>query len=627
MVKILVFIPHIDMKKDFKRIIEKYNYFNNIEIELTYVIGTPESLAQNRDAEIYIARGMTYDKLKKLFPQKHIVQIKMTAFNILDALIRARESYHPKKIGLCIQENNVPEKVYLEEIAGAEISIYNVSYQEKAKKVIDDIQEKGIDTVVGAGTICSICDERNIQRVHIKTLNSAIEEAVIEAVSTAQTINRERTSHRLVGMILDNIEDAVICIDHKGVIQRLNNQAYKMFSIPITNNLSGEKIDKIYPHFGWRKIINEKNIGEEIIEFNKKSYYIGYKPVKVDGQVESVVITCRNAENIEKEESKLRKKLSEKGLVAKYNFTDIIGTSKIMQSNIKVAKRYSQVDSNVLIIGETGTGKELFAHSIHNNSPRKEQPFVAINCAALPENLLESELFGYETGAFSGASKNGKIGLFELAHKGTIFLDEIGEIPITLQAKLLRVLQEKEVMRIGSNSVRPIDVRVISATNINIEKQIKEGKFRVDLYYRLNLLDINIPPLRERKEDIEEMINYYLAQFACKMKKSMPQLSEEVLNLMLGYDWAGNVRELKNICERLMVLIDSDVITIEEVIQFKIFREHLSRREDGVLKDKIQKEQDDPKLLIKKKKQDLAKELGISRTTLWRMLKAEENKF
>ena len=226
-----------------------------------------------------------------------------------------------------------------------------------------------------------------------------------------------------------------------------------------------------------------------------------------------------------------------------------------------MAQRYSRVNSNVLIVGETGTGKELFAHSIHQASSRSDQPFVALNCAALPEILLESELFGYEAGAFSGAAKGGKIGLLELAHRGTIFLDEIGEIPITLQAKLLRVLQEKEIRRIGSTSVHPIDVRVVSATNINIEEKIRSGQFRSDLYYRLNLLDISIPPLRERREDVQELVDFYLTRFACEMGKRIPTVTPEAAQLLMQYDWPGNVRELRNVCERLIVLNDSDFVS------------------------------------------------------------------
>ena len=254
---------------------------------------------------------------------------------------------------------------------------------------------------------------------------------------------------------------------------------------------------------------------------------------------------------------------------------------------------------------------------------------MALNCAALPENLLESELFGYEPGAFSGASKNGKAGLFELAHKGTIFLDEIGEIPTALQAKLLRVLQEKEIRRIGSSRLQPVDVRVISATNINIEEKIQEGQFRSDLYYRLNLLDITIPPLRERSGDIQEMVDFYLTRFACEMGKSIPKLSPEAVQCLMDYHWPGNVRELRNICERLVVLSDAQEIGSKEIQMLKIFRSGEPSPDPVVKTPRGQR--DGPEdiyssLKPRKKKQDIAKELGVSRTTLWRMERMAKEK-
>lgn len=359
---------------------------------------------------------------------------------------------------------------------------------------------------------------------------------------------------------------------------------------------------------------------EQIIELEGKSYYVHYKPLSSEKHRSGAILFIRNTERIIEEERKIRKGLSEKGLVAKYSFKDIIGKSQAIRDNIRMAERYSRVNSNVLIVGETGTGKELFAHSIHQASNRSEGPFVALNCAALPENLLESELFGYESGAFSGAAKGGKVGLFELAHQGTIFLDEIGEIPTALQAKLLRVLQEKEIRRIGGTSVHPVDVRVISATNINIDEKIREGQFRSDLYYRLNLLDIRIPPLRERREDIQELVDIYLARLACEMGKHIPVVTSEAAQLLAAYDWPGNVRELRNVCERMIVLNEDDVISAELLHQLRIFPEE--KTTEAVVHEEFS-EDVYSRLKPRKKKKDLAEELGVSRTTLWRMAKRQ----
>ncbi len=233
------------------------------------------------------------------------------------------------------------------------------------------------------------------------------------------------------------------------------------------------------------------------------------------------VLTFQDTSRIQADELQVRKKLRHSSFQAKYQFSNILHKSRIMDSVISDAMTYSYSDSNILICGETGTGKELFAQSIHNSSPRKNHPFVAINCSALPENLLESELFGYVEGAFTGASKGGKMGFFELAHKGTIFLDEIGDVSPNLQSRLLRVLQEREVVRLGSDTVIPVDVRVISATNKNLKEEVANGRFRQDLLYRLDVLELNLPPLRNREQDalflLSQLISYEHERTGCSL--------------------------------------------------------------------------------------------------------------
>lgn len=624
MVKILMFIPHLDMKNTFERVVKKAPHFDDIKIELTHVFGTPEVLSHNMDAEIIVARGMTHDWLQKRLPNKHMVEIQLTSFDILDALVRAKEVFQPERIALCINNHELNSITNIEELCESKIDLYDVSDEDDAEIAIEEAIKKDTDVFVGAGTICGLCDNRGLSRVHIKTQDKAIERALYEAINTARTINMERTKANMINMILNSSEDAIIAIDEEGKILAINNQAYRTYHISTLEDVKNRPIDKICKDLKWKKDHKHDEFREELLKLNGNTYYVRYQPIVVDKIGSGTIIITKSADLILETETKIRRSLSEKGLTAKYSFENILGTSDIMEENKKMAKRYSQVDSNVLIIGETGTGKELFAHSIHKTSKRSKQPFVALNCAALNENLLESELFGYEPGAFSGASKNGKIGLFELAHKGTIFLDEIGEIPTNLQAKLLRVLQEKEIRRIGSDRVQPIDVRVISATNINIEEQVKSGKFRSDLYYRLNLLDIAIPPLRERKEDIQTMVDYYLTQFACEIGKGSPKLTLKAARILENYDWPGNVRELRNICERLIVLNDSGEITEKDIKQLKVFKTMLEPKVE--IKEEVYIEEDDiyKKLKPKKKKKDIADELGVSRTTLWRMAKKQQ---
>lgn len=645
MVKILMFMPHLNMRSRFEEAIDKLaSGEEDIKIELIHVFGTPDSLSSNRDAEIMVARGMTYERLHKLLPEKHMVELKLTSFDIVDALIRAKQ-LAPKRIALCLHKQQFASIENLEVLCNAKIDYYDVLDEESGKKAIEEILRRNTDAVVGAGTICGLCDECNIPRIHIETKDNAIEEALTEAIKAAKSINNERAKADMIRTILNNNEDAILAINESGRILAVNNQAYKTYQLSTQDSYVNRSIEAVSKELNWRHAMLFGKETAELLKINGKNYYIQYKPIMVDSQGAGTIIITKNTEKIMETETKIRRSLSEKGLTSKYTFEDIIGSSQAIQENLAMARRYSGVDSNVLIIGETGTGKELFAHSIHSASRRSNEPFVALNCAALPENLLESELFGYESGAFSGASKNGKIGLFELAHKGTIFLDEIGEIPIALQAKLLRVLQEKEIRRIGGDRVQPVDVRVISATNVNIDKQIEEGNFRSDLYYRLNLLDINIPPLRERQEDIMPMVDTFLSKFACEVGKAAPKITPKAKYLLENYAWPGNVRQLRNICERLTVLNDGGEIGEDEVKQLKIFKKTEEPRSVQMSPELVEQlakqivEQAGPKMLQQifpeglsqtaslasgKKKKDLAEELGVSRTTLWRMAKKQE---
>lgn len=245
-----------------------------------------------------------------------------------------------------------------------------------------------------------------------------------------------------------------------------------------------------------------------------------------------------------------------------HNFPEIIGKSKAMEEIFYIMEMVSETNANVLITGETGTGKELVARAIHRKSTRSSKPFIIVDCTTIPENLIESELFGHEKGAFTGATDK-KIGLMEFADGGTVFLDEVGELPISLQKKFLRFLQEKEFQRIGGTSRIKVDVRIISATNRNLEKDVKENIFREDLYWRLNVVRINLPSLKERKDDIPLLVNHFLKKFAKENNKPIPQLEPEVMDALISYDWPGNIRELANVIERAIVLSSSGIISMK----------------------------------------------------------------
>ncbi len=651
MVRIRVFIPHLELKDIFEEVKRSLPGHDDIEIELCYVFGTPDYLTREWDEDILVARGMTYLKLHDAFPEKHVVEMKFGSFELMDALLRCR-SEKRKHIALFFTNIKSKEHEMMEEICNAKISTYRVTDEMDAEQQVKKASLEGADVIVGAGTVCGICDKFGIPNVHIITRYDAVFDALTEAVNTAVSLNREREKSRIVRAVINNASSGLIAVDEHGVITVMNNQIYKMLNLSAFDTFIGKNIHALIEKLGLEiAYLDYHTEQEKVLKVKERNFYVHLKPYVEKDATTGALITVTNTDSIIREEDKVRRELASKGLTAKYHFKDILGKSAIMRENIRIAERYSKVNSNILIIGETGTGKELFAHSIHNSSLRANAPFVAINCAALPENLLESELFGYEAGAFSGASKNGKSGLFEQAHNGTIFLDEIGEMPITLQAKLLRVLQEKEVRRIGSTSVHTVNVRVISATNVNLEEKVKTGEFRADLYYRLDLLDIRIPPLRERKEDIEELFSSFLSRIATEMGRNVPHITEDAAAILRDYSWQGNVRELRNISERLMVLSDGDVVDADTLQLLNIFRKNIKKAvPDPSLKESSSPtipEKESKSLMSqsvintgketagkmeiiddnrKKNKEELARELGISRTTLWRRMKQKKEK-
>lgn len=353
--------------------------------------------------------------------------------------------------------------------------------------------------------------------------------------------------------IINLSTDGIILTDEDGKIIITNKSFINMFEIK--EDIQGRNINEIFEE-GIRNIIFKDELNDEIIKYRNKYFNVNKSTIKSFEFITGIYYNIKEITYIKQLEQNLSKKLKESGQIARYNFNDIKTSSQTMLKCIELAKKIANSNLTVLITGESGTGKELIAQSIHNASPRANQPFIAVNCAAMPENLLESELFGYEPGAFTGALKEGKKGLFEQAHNGTIFLDEIGDMSLILQTKLLRVLQEMQVMRIGSEKVIDINVRVIAATNKNLFKMVSKNQFREDLFYRLNVLPINIPPLRQRKGDVLLLIEDFLE------KKLI--IDDEVKKILENHNWPGNIRELKNVASYISLMAE-EVVDLKSV--------------------------------------------------------------
>lgn len=414
---------------------------------------------------------------------------------------------------------------------------------------------------------------------------------------------------------IDSFTNGVLLIDKNGLLMRINNFGLKEL--------------KLSPkHYGEKIIINDKK--EE--KYNKKIYNIniGDKVFKLIGKIISIGDKRNNYytififDKLEKLENKFYEQSKERNLTVDF----MIGKSERMLFLKEKIKKISQTKSTVFITGESGTGKELVARAIHAHSERKDRPFIPINCGAIPDALLESELFGYVKGAFSGANPNGKIGKFESANGGVIFLDEIGDMPLYLQVKLLRVLQERKLVRIGSNSVTELDIRIIAATNVDIKKKVEEKKFREDLYYRLNVIPMEVPKLRERGNDTLLIMEHLLEKYNDVLNKYVHTVDEEVKNIIMNYSWPGNVRELENIVEFMVNLSDERGIITKDMIPNNILlpndREYLIKGDDiltleetekKMIKNAVNKYGRDTK--GKKKASDA---LGIGIATLYRKI-------
>ncbi len=419
------------------------------------------------------------------------------------------------------------------------------------------------------GEITGILNMSGYQNmVHPHTLGMVVAAArAIETRIKAEIASSElKIQNKYQNAIVESMSDGLLTIDSKGYVTYINEIGAEILNVD-RKMAVGRHVSALVD---FKPVIldvletGKGYIDKEFIITNKygaKMHFIKTAvPIRdASGNITGVVDTFRKIKRVQKMVNEMV------GAHANFTFADIVGNSERLKESVRLAKIAAKSSSNVLVQGESGTGKELFAHAIHNASSRKDQPFITVNCAAIPRELIESELFGYEGGAFTGALKNGRPGKFELANGGTIFLDEIGDMPLDMQSKLLRVLQEKKITRIGGSNVFDIDVRIIAATNKNLLQSCEQGNFRRDLYYRLNVLNINIPPLRERKGDIEELAIYLMKKINRRLDKNVEEISGAAMVYLTNYNWPGNVRELENTIERAINICRTRKIDVNDL--------------------------------------------------------------
>ncbi len=585
--------------------------------------GVKEALdAIDNGAQAIISRGGTAIAIREAV-KVPVIEIAVTGYDLMRAINNAMR--FSASIGVVGYKNIIYGVGTLRDILKIDLKEFLIGSDKDVDDVIIRMNDEEIKMVVGDTIAVRKASQNGFFTVLVHSGKEAIIQAIREAYNTIEMVNRERERTEEIRTLINFVHDGIITLDALGKVKYinpiaeriLNTNAEEIIGHYANDMLPGLLTDDIFktskPLLGEVSYVSSGLIVKDIIPVISKKKLVG------------VIITIQEAHKIQKAEEKVRRELYLKGNSARYTFDDMKTVNEKMKELSENAKKFAIVNSTILISGETGTGKEVLAQSIHNYSLRREEPFVAINCAAVPESLLESELFGYNEGAFTGAKKGGKPGLFEMAHQGTLFLDEIGEMPLKLQARLLRVLQEKVVRRIGDDRVIPLDVRIISATNKNLLEEVNNGKFREDLYYRLNVLSLHLPPLRERTEDIPYLIEVFINKSVRKTGCKMVGIENSAINELKKYSWPGNIRELENVIERLVVLKNGAIVTVNDL--YGLYEKHIVREVHDEGKNEVTtldiaerkailKVLDNNGWSIKK----TAKELNISRTTLWRKM-------
>lgn len=577
---------------------------------------------------VVVSRGGTALSIRRDLPELPIVEMKITPFDVLTSLYAVRSLGH--RVAIVGYPNFIDGTRGLDPILRElfHFSLRTVVINDAAQMhdVFRRLAAEGIELVLGGGSAVQLAPKYGMRGVLLRSGRASILQALTEAVEMLGRFRAERARTNRFQTLLDYTGEGVLGVDANGAVSYLNQAGRRLLGLE-GEDLEGRPVAQVFPQSLLPQVLRERKARQGVVvEGRKGRLLLASAPVLVDGEVVGGVETFQSTDRIQTWEQGIRRGLHEKGHVAKYSLDQIVGRSPSLLAAVSRARRYAATSETVLIYGETGVGKELFAQGIHLGSPRRDGPFVAINCAALPESLLESELFGYVAGAFSGARREGRIGLFELAHRGTIFLDEVGKIPLSVQSRLLRVLQEKEICRVGGDAMIPVDVRVVAASNVDLYQLVQEQRFQPDLYYRLNVLPLVVPPLRERKEDLPLLVQALLDREAAQQGRPPLTCSEPAMRLLMEHDWPGNVRELENVLKRVAVVADGPVIhpgLLREAIEFRLGRGHgIPEVPPAATLDAIESDVILRVLAEVNGNRTLAAQrLGISTTTLWRRLK------
>ena len=552
MKEIAVIAPTPDILSATRKIVESRHY-DNIEI----ISG---SMNEGRDAavaaveagaRVLVTRGGTY-RLCCAAVNVPIVEIKVTAYDIIQTLKNADIS--DSVIGVVGANNVVDGFDILGELLPYDIVKIELNSEEQIPEIITAYKERGIRTYVGDANTTRITNALGCNGIVINSQPESITAALREARRIVRATHLQKARTQRLETITDFVHDGVVAVDENSRITVMNNAAAEVLRVDARESL-GKPILDVWPLSPLPAVMRS---GQSELGRLENIYGLGVVssliPIVVDGSINGAVMTFQSVSELMDIEQNVRLTLSRKGFMAKYRFRDVVFKTPAMKSCVDNAHEFARYDAPILICGESGVGKALFAQAIHNASARRKGPFVEVNCASLPPSAMESELFG----SADAKGRPGRPGMIELSHGGTIFFNEISELPAEAQGRLLRVLQEREVVRAGTEKVIPVDVRVICSTDKDLAALVRGGAFRRDLFYRINVLCMTIPPLRERREDIMELAGFFLSMYAARFGKRPLDIPAHVAAALTAGSYDGNVRELQSLIERCVILSGFD---------------------------------------------------------------------
>lgn len=627
--KVCVVAPNEHISHTVHELVEELKH--ELQGKIIIVNGDMENGVRNaksvieRGVDAIISRGGTAYLLSQVYTRVPVIAIQIDALDILKTVRRIGEDKH---IGFISYSHVIYQYQAMAEVLGVNKIPYFqfVDYGEeyRIEQFVQEAKECGVDILIGGAHVQDYAKKYGISSVFLESGKDTVLKAIREAETAIIVRRKEQENLKIINDIVDHAYIGIVVFDKHCHVKKWNTTFLSMFPQLLqfgTENLE-EQIRHIFVASQIKDVLKGKipDMGE-VLSIGNRTYALRWHTILDKYRITGATAFIQETEELQSYARSMRKKLQEKGLVARYTLDDIVGRSLAVRKVKREALKYAGTRSTVLITGESGTGKEMLAQAIHNLSDRRHGPFVAINCGAFTESLLESEIFGYEEGTFTGARKGGKAGVFELADGGTLFLDEIGDMPYVLQNRLLRALQEKAVMRVGrvgGSKVIPVDVRIIAATNQKLEQAVEEKKFRLDLYYRLNVLRIRVPALRERTGDIPLLSRVFLASLNQKYKTEK-SFAPEVLRFLNSQEWPGNVRQLMNTIERMVLLSDGYTITLQNVQGVLDVVPDKEASEEHITLNKIRKLSKEGKTYSQ-----IASILGISRSTLWRFRQKEK---